>query len=82
MLCQIYFLALHDNYYKARDMMLMSHLQETINAFDVTARFCLIELLFRLASAPSELVLSMRPKQPSKKSAEVAAKRSYLPKVS
>ncbi|KAI9052264.1 hypothetical protein LZ554_003621 [Drepanopeziza brunnea f. sp. 'monogermtubi'] len=35
MLCQIYFLALHDNYYKARDMMLMSHLQETINAFDV-----------------------------------------------
>merc|ERR1712225_185636 len=35
MLCQIYFLALHDNYYKARDMMLMSHLQETINSFDV-----------------------------------------------
>ncbi|CAG8955226.1 hypothetical protein HYFRA_00007243 [Hymenoscyphus fraxineus] len=35
MLCQIYFLALHDNYYKARDMMLMSHLQETISAFDV-----------------------------------------------
>ncbi|KAG9239384.1 putative eukaryotic translation initiation factor 3 subunit C [Amylocarpus encephaloides] len=35
MLCQIYFLALHDDYYKARDMMLMSHLQETINAFDV-----------------------------------------------
>ncbi|PBP17569.1 eukaryotic translation initiation factor 3 subunit [Diplocarpon rosae] len=35
MLCQIYFLALHDTYYKARDMMLMSHLQETINAFDV-----------------------------------------------
>ncbi|CCU76708.1 unnamed protein product [Blumeria hordei] len=35
MLCQIYFLALHDNYYKARDMMLMSHLQESINGFDV-----------------------------------------------
>lgn len=35
MLCQIYFEALHDNYYNARDMMLMSHLQETINAFDV-----------------------------------------------
>lgn len=35
MLCQIYFLALHDDYYKARDMMLMSHLQETINSFDV-----------------------------------------------
>lgn len=38
MLCQIYFLALHDNYYKARDMMLMSHLQETINAFDVQSQ--------------------------------------------
>lgn len=35
MLCQIYFLALHDEYYRARDMMLMSHLQETINSFDV-----------------------------------------------
>ncbi|KAI2613217.1 eukaryotic translation initiation factor 3 subunit C [Hypoxylon fragiforme] len=35
MLCQIYFLALHDEYYKARDMMLMSHLQETISNFDV-----------------------------------------------
>ncbi|KAI0378659.1 eukaryotic translation initiation factor 3 subunit 8 N-terminus-domain-containing protein [Hypomontagnella monticulosa] len=35
MLCQIYFLALHDEYYKARDMMLMSHLQESINNFDV-----------------------------------------------
>ncbi len=35
MLCQIYFLALHDEYYRARDMMLMSHLQETIGSFDV-----------------------------------------------
>lgn len=35
MLCRIYFFALHDNYYKARDMMLMSHLQESINGFDV-----------------------------------------------
>ncbi|EME41181.1 hypothetical protein DOTSEDRAFT_73566 [Dothistroma septosporum NZE10] len=38
MLCQIYFLALHDNYYKARDMMLMSHLQETIGSFDVNTQ--------------------------------------------
>ncbi|KAI0998828.1 Eukaryotic translation initiation factor 3 subunit C [Podosphaera aphanis] len=38
MLCQIYFLALHDNYYKARDMMLMSHLQESINGFDVNSQ--------------------------------------------
>lgn len=38
MLCQIYFLALHDHYYKARDMMLMSHLQDTIQNFDVTTQ--------------------------------------------
>jgi translation initiation factor 3 subunit C len=35
MLCQVYFLALHDEYYKSRDMMLMSHLQENIPNFDV-----------------------------------------------
>ena len=38
MLCQIYFLALHDQYYKARDMMLMSHLQDTISAFDIQSQ--------------------------------------------
>ncbi|KAF9877385.1 eukaryotic translation initiation factor 3 [Colletotrichum karsti] len=38
MLCQVYFLALHDEYYKARDMMLMSHLQENIPNFDVTSQ--------------------------------------------
>jgi len=38
MLCQIYFLALHDEYYKARDMMLTSHLQENIANFDVTSQ--------------------------------------------
>ena len=34
-LCQVYFFALHDRYYKARDMLLMSHLQETIATFNV-----------------------------------------------
>ncbi|KAL1301682.1 hypothetical protein AAFC00_005897 [Neodothiora populina] len=38
MLCQVYHLALHDQYYKARDMMLMSHLQETIGSFDVNTQ--------------------------------------------
>ena len=38
MLCHIYHLALHDDYYKARDMMLMSHLQETIGSFDVNTQ--------------------------------------------
>ncbi|GAB7363109.1 hypothetical protein MBLNU230_g3400t1 [Neophaeotheca triangularis] len=35
MLCQVYYLALHDHYYRARDMMLMSHLQETIVSFNI-----------------------------------------------
>lgn len=35
MLFQIYFLALHDEYYRARDMMLMSHLSESIASFDI-----------------------------------------------
>jgi len=38
MLCQIYFLALHDKYYLARDMMLMSHLQENMSNFDVQSQ--------------------------------------------
>lgn len=38
MLSQAYFLALHDNYYMSRDMMLMSHLQETISSFDVSTQ--------------------------------------------
>ncbi|KAK4186613.1 eukaryotic translation initiation factor 3 subunit 8 N-terminus-domain-containing protein [Podospora australis] len=38
MLCQVYFLALHDEYYKARDMMLTSHLQENIANFDIATQ--------------------------------------------
>ncbi|PNS13809.1 Eukaryotic translation initiation factor 3 subunit C [Sphaceloma murrayae] len=38
MLCQIYHLAIHDSYFQARDMMLMSHLQETIGSFDVATQ--------------------------------------------
>lgn len=38
MLCQIYFMALHDNYYKARDLALMSHLTENISSFDVSTQ--------------------------------------------
>lgn len=38
MLCQIYYLALHEQYYHARDMILMSHLQETIGSFDISTQ--------------------------------------------
>ncbi len=44
MLCNIYHHALHDNWYKARDLMLMSHLQETIMISDVPTNVC-FELL-------------------------------------
>jgi translation initiation factor 3 subunit C len=38
MLCHIYSVALHGHYYDARDMLLMSHLQETIHQADVTTQ--------------------------------------------
>ena len=38
MLCEIYFLALQDDYYQARDLALMSHLTENISAFDVSTQ--------------------------------------------
>lgn len=38
MLCHIYNQALHDQYHRARDMMLMSHLQETVHGADVATQ--------------------------------------------
>jgi len=37
-LCQVYHTALHNQYYRARDMLLMSHLQENIPNFDVSTQ--------------------------------------------
>lgn len=34
LLCQVYYKSLHDNFHDARDMLLMSHLQESINHMD------------------------------------------------
>jgi len=48
MLCQVYYLALHDQYYRARDMMLMSHLQETIGNFDVNTQILFNRTLTQL----------------------------------
>lgn len=38
MLCQIYHLALHDRWHKARDLMLMSHLQSIVDHSDVSTQ--------------------------------------------
>ncbi|KAL7276916.1 Translation initiation factor 3 subunit c [Rhizina undulata] len=38
MLCHIYHYALHNQFYKARDMLLMSHLQENIHVADVSTQ--------------------------------------------
>jgi translation initiation factor 3 subunit C len=37
-LCHVYHLALHDHYYEARDLMLMCHMQDTINSSDVSTQ--------------------------------------------
>ena len=50
MLCQIYFLALHDQYYKSRDLMLMSHLTENIATFDVSTQILFNRTLVQILS--------------------------------
>lgn len=44
MLCHIYYYAFNDNFYKARDMLLMSHLQSSIHTSDVS-----LQVLFNRA---------------------------------
>jgi len=39
MLCHIYHLALHDKWYRARDLMLMSHLQDSIQMLTFPSKF-------------------------------------------
>ncbi|KAF8466462.1 eukaryotic translation initiation factor 3 subunit 8 N-terminus-domain-containing protein [Kalaharituber pfeilii] len=38
MLCHVYHYALHNNFYQARDMLLMSHLQENIHGADINTQ--------------------------------------------
>jgi translation initiation factor 3 subunit C len=37
-LCHVYNLALHDHYHEARDLMLMCHMQDTINSSDISTQ--------------------------------------------
>ncbi|EEC00334.1 conserved hypothetical protein [Ixodes scapularis] len=47
-LCHIYHHALHDNWYQARDLMLMSHLQESIQHSDVPTQIMYNRALVQL----------------------------------
>ena len=42
MLCHVYHRALHDRWFEARDLMLMSHLQETIQHSDIPTQVCFL----------------------------------------
>ena len=50
-LCHIYHHALHDNWFEARDLMLMSHLQETIQFSDVDTQVHTYSLLISLPNS-------------------------------
>jgi translation initiation factor 3 subunit C len=51
MLCQIYWLALHDKYFEARDYMLMSHLSESIATFDTPSQVLFNRALVQIGMA-------------------------------
>ena len=51
MLCQIYWMALHDKYYEARDYALMSHLTESISGFDVSTMVLFNRALVQIGMA-------------------------------
>ena len=42
MLCHVYHHALHDRWFEARDLMLMSHLRETIQHSDIPTQVCFV----------------------------------------
>jgi translation initiation factor 3 subunit C len=51
MLCQIYWLALHDRYFEARDHALMSHLTESINGYDTPTQVLFNRALVQIGMA-------------------------------
>ena len=71
-LCHIYYHAIHDRWFQARDLMMMSHLQEGIQLADVPTqvpslltefslflfvnRYCITELWFNWACVHSAMV--------------------------
>ena len=57
MLCQCYWLALHDKYHQARDHLLMSHLSETIGSFDVSTQILFNRALVQIGMSAFRLGL-------------------------
>lgn len=56
-LCHIYHHALHDNWFEARDLILMSHLQEVIQHSDPTTQVSLTILSFCIVMHTCIIVL-------------------------
>ncbi len=80
-LCHIYFHALHADYHVARDMFLMSHLQDAIQLADVATQILYNRVVFRSVSVPSATVSSRSRKWRSRRSLLPAASRSCMPRV-
>ena len=47
-LCHVYHHALHGRWFEARDLMLISHLQDTIQHSDIPTQVCMILILLSL----------------------------------
>ncbi len=50
MLCHIYHHAIHNRFYQAHDLMLMSHLQESIQLADVLTQVCTCSVAYKMAA--------------------------------
>ena len=55
MLCHIYSCALHNEYYRARDMLLMSHIQESIHNADVSTQILFNRAMMQLGMCSFKL---------------------------